>query len=135
MNPETSQGDDRCEDCNSQSTILHFKQCNQNSVIKPTVAWFHCLLQDSIIFRMVSYMGIKGSPWVLKLGQLNPPLNESCLQVGINTWLCMEWPLALHGVLSDIQLPLIQAGTQSTLRLRIAPCRRVFCFILYFMPQ
>lgn len=91
MNPETSQSDNRCEDSNSQSKILHFKQCKQSSVVKPRGAWFHCLLQDSIICKMVSYMGIKSSPWALELCQLDPPLAKAWLWAGINTWLCMEW--------------------------------------------
>lgn len=54
-----------------------------------TIAQFHCLLQDSIVCKLVSYMQIKNSPWALAFCQLNPPSSKAGLWVGISAWLHM----------------------------------------------
>lgn len=52
------------------------------------VAWLCCLLQDSIVCKLASYMQIKSSPWALALGQLDPPLSKA---------LAWDKPSAPHG--------------------------------------
>lgn len=124
MNPGPSQGDDRCGNCNSKNKILHFKQCNQNTAIK-TVAWFHCLLQDSIVCKLVSHMQIKSSPWVLVLCQLNPPLSKTGLRV--SAWLHME------RVVSALSYLFPTDSSRNLEHSVFEDCRRVFllvCFLL-----
>lgn len=55
-----------------------------------TIAWFHCLLQDSIVCKLASYMQIKNSPWALALCQLYPPSSKARLWVEISAWFHME---------------------------------------------
>jgi len=90
-----------------------------------TAVWFHCLLQDSIVCKLVSYTQIKSSPWALALCQLAFPLSKAGLWVGVSAWLHIERAVSAlsHLVSTD------PSRNSNALCLRIASCRRDF--VLY----